>query len=353
MVSGVRYERSGAVSTITMDDGKVNALSTDMLQELNAALDQAEVDDAIVVLTGRDGVFSAGFDLAVLVGDGVAAIPMLRAGFELAHRVLSSRRPVIVACSGHAIAMGAFLLLSADYRIGVAGAAHKYTANEVAIGLTMPHAAIAHLPPGAPRQVILLGHSWGSLVGAMAAHRRPDLYAAFDSTGQIATFSDGQQIAHEFVIAEAQRPRRRLASRMQCVHWLGEFGGLWHRPKKFRPIRWMVGSPEYSWPEKLRFTNAATRSFELLYDDLVRADLGASCLELAVPVFMVPGRHDRMAPPEVAERYFNALTAPHKEVVLRVQRLREPTCHPSELRVTAHVSFRCESGVHALLRTDR
>jgi enoyl-CoA hydratase len=147
MVTGVRYERSGAVSTITMDDGKVNALSTDMLQELNAALDQAEVDDAIVVLTGRDGVFSAGFDLAVLAGDGGAAIPMLRAGFELAHRVLSSRRPVIVACSGHAIAMGAFLLLSADYRIGVAGAAHKYTANEVAIGLTMPHAAIAICRP--------------------------------------------------------------------------------------------------------------------------------------------------------------------------------------------------------------
>ena len=74
MVTGVRYERSGAVSTITMDDGKVNALSTDMLQELNAALDQAEVDDAIVVLTGRDGIFSAGFDLAVLAGDGGAAL---------------------------------------------------------------------------------------------------------------------------------------------------------------------------------------------------------------------------------------------------------------------------------------
>jgi pimeloyl-ACP methyl ester carboxylesterase len=185
-----------------------------------------------------------------------------------------------------------------------------------------------------PRQVILLGHSWGSLVGAMAAHRRPDLYAAFVSTGQIATFSDGQQIAHEFVVEEAQRRgdasavtaiasippppydgAEGLASWMQCVHWLGEFGGLWHQPKKFRPIRWMVGSPEYSWPEKLRFTNAATLSFELLYDDLVRADLGTSCLELAVPVFMVAGRHDRMAPPEVAERYFNALTAPHKEWV--------------------------------------
>jgi pimeloyl-ACP methyl ester carboxylesterase len=184
-----------------------------------------------------------------------------------------------------------------------------------------------------PRQVILLGHSWGSLVGVLAVQRRPDLYAAFVSTGQIGSFADGQRIAHEFVVTEARRRGHAeattatasrpppydgaegLASWMQCVHWLGEFGALCHQPEKFHPIRWMVNSPEYSWPEKLRFTKAATRSFELLYDDLVRADLGTSCLELAVPVFMAAGRHDRMAPPEVAERYFNALTAPHKQWV--------------------------------------
>src|SRR3954471_6548882 len=139
----VTYERSAAVATITMDDGKVNALSTGMLAELNVAFDQAAAEDAIVVLTGRTGVFSAGFDLTVLVGGDEAAAPMLRAGFELAHRLLSYPRPVVVACSGHAIAMGAFLLLAADYRIGVENPAHKYTANEVAIGLTMPRAAIA------------------------------------------------------------------------------------------------------------------------------------------------------------------------------------------------------------------
>jgi pimeloyl-ACP methyl ester carboxylesterase/DNA-binding PadR family transcriptional regulator len=165
-----------------------------------------------------------------------------------------------------------------------------------------------------PRQVILLGHSWGSLVGALAVHRRPDLFSAFVSTGQIAAFADGQRIAHDFVVAEAQRRGHKsaitamasippppylgaegLASWMQCVRWLGEFGALWHQPEKFRPIRWMLSSPEYSWPEKLRFTNAATRSFQLLYDDLVRADLSASCPELAVPVFMAAGRHDRAA----------------------------------------------------------
>src|SRR5215472_1534143 len=118
MKSLVRYEFSQSVATVTMDDGKVNVLSVEMLDQLNGALDRALDDDAVVVLTGRDGVFSAGFDLAVLRAGGPAAAQMLLAGFELAERLLQFPRPVVVACSGHAVAMGVFLLLSGDYRIG-------------------------------------------------------------------------------------------------------------------------------------------------------------------------------------------------------------------------------------------
>lgn len=131
----------GAVATITMDDGKVNVLSSAMLGEINAALDRAEAQASVVVLGGRAGVFSAGFDLPVLRDGGEAAGSMLRAGFDLAERLLSFPVPVVIACSGHAIAMGAFLVLSGDYRIGAAGP-YKITANEVAIGLTMPRAAV-------------------------------------------------------------------------------------------------------------------------------------------------------------------------------------------------------------------
>lgn len=138
----VQYRLEGNVATITLDDGKMNALSPQMLGEIDAALTRAEADKAVVVLTGREGTFSAGFDLRVLKRGGTGALGMLRAGFELSARVLSFPQPVIVACSGHAIAMGSFLVLSADYRIGTAGP-FKITANEVAIGLTMPRAAIA------------------------------------------------------------------------------------------------------------------------------------------------------------------------------------------------------------------
>jgi len=137
----VSYRLEGSTATIQMDDGKVNALSLRMFDELNGALDRAETDGAVVVITGRDGVFSAGFDLSVLRSGGPDAVPMLKSGFELARRILSFPRPVVIACSGHAIAMGVFLVLSGDYRLGVAGQ-YKITANEVAIGLTMPRAAV-------------------------------------------------------------------------------------------------------------------------------------------------------------------------------------------------------------------
>jgi len=159
MADRVTYELSESIATIAMDDGKANALSLDMLGELNAAFDQAEGDGAVVVLTGREGRFSAGFDLGVLTGGGADAADMLRSGFELAERMLSFPAPVVIASTGHAIAMGVFVVLSGDYRIGVRGP-YKYTANEVAIGLTMPRAAVEicrqRLTPAAFNRAVLL-----------------------------------------------------------------------------------------------------------------------------------------------------------------------------------------------------
>jgi enoyl-CoA hydratase len=109
-----------------------------MLSALNAALDRAVADRAVVVLTGRPNTFSAGFDLKTLTAGGVDAQKMVTMGFELGHRMLSFPTPIVVACTGHAIAMGVFLVLAADYRIGAEGP-FKIGANEVAIGITMPH----------------------------------------------------------------------------------------------------------------------------------------------------------------------------------------------------------------------
>lgn len=131
------YELEGSIATIAMDDGKVNALSIEMLKSVLAALDQAEQDGAVVVLTGREGYFSAGFDLKVFSERPDEIVEMLTLGARLSERVLTFPTPVLVACSGHAIAAGTFAALAADLRIGVTGD-YKLGLNEVKIGLTVP-----------------------------------------------------------------------------------------------------------------------------------------------------------------------------------------------------------------------
>lgn len=140
----VRYHLDAGIATITLDDGKRNALSPEMFRQINAALDRAGKDRAIVIITGREETFSAGFDLKVLNSGGASALKMLREGYSLTARVLAHPYPVIAACNGHVLAMGVFLMLSADYVIGTEGD-FKISANEVALGLTMPRVAAAML----------------------------------------------------------------------------------------------------------------------------------------------------------------------------------------------------------------
>ena len=135
------YDFTDGVARITMDDGKVNALSPAMFAQLNAAFDRAAADEAVVMFRGRQGVFSAGFDLKVLSAGGSDAETMVRAGFELAARLLDFSMPVLTVAPGHVIAMGAFLMMASDYRLGVSGP-FRITCNEVKLGLTMPRAAI-------------------------------------------------------------------------------------------------------------------------------------------------------------------------------------------------------------------
>jgi enoyl-CoA hydratase len=142
MTSTVGYELNESVATITLDDGKVNVLGPAMQEAINDALDRAEKDESkAVVLAGNQRVFSGGFDLAVFQsGDAKAALGMLAGGFELSKRCLTFPKPVIIAATGPAIAMGSFLLLSGDHRIGQPKT--KCQAIEVAIGMTIPLAAI-------------------------------------------------------------------------------------------------------------------------------------------------------------------------------------------------------------------
>lgn len=138
----VSYQLADGVATLTLCNGKVNAVSPDLIAALNTALDRAAEDKAIVILTGQPGILSGGYDLKVMTSSPEAAIGLVTQGSTLARRMLSHPYPIIVACSGHAVAKGAFLLLSADYRIGVEGP-FSIGLNEVQIGITLHHVGIA------------------------------------------------------------------------------------------------------------------------------------------------------------------------------------------------------------------
>jgi enoyl-CoA hydratase len=131
-------EITNDIALIRMDDGKANAINFEMIAALNAALDKAEADAKAIVLSGRDGRFSGGFDLnafASLGGDGV--YKLLDAGAELLLRLYGGPLPVVAACTGHAIAMGTFILLACDTRVGASGE-FKVGANEAITGMNLP-----------------------------------------------------------------------------------------------------------------------------------------------------------------------------------------------------------------------
>lgn len=137
----ISYQLEDGIATLTISNGKVNAISPDVIAAFNAALDQAEADRAIVIITGQPGILSGGYDLKVMTSSPQNAINLVAAGSTLARRMLSHPYPIIVACPGHAVAKGAFILLSADYRVGAEGP-FSIGLNEVLIGMTMHHVGI-------------------------------------------------------------------------------------------------------------------------------------------------------------------------------------------------------------------
>ncbi len=139
MSEKVKYELESGVALIVLDDGKANALSHEVLDAFGEALDQSERDKAgAVVVAGRPGRFSAGFDLSVMQGGGREAVQLLaQKGAHIGARIFDSSVPVVFGVTGHALAMGAVLCLAADVRIGARGD-YKLGLNEVAIGMALP-----------------------------------------------------------------------------------------------------------------------------------------------------------------------------------------------------------------------
>lgn len=139
--STVTTRTEGDVAVVTLDDGKANALGFDVLDGLSDALRTAETSAKAVVVLGREGKFSAGFDLKVMTGDIADARRLLGRGAEVALQVYAHPTPVVFGVTGHALAMGGILTVAPDYRVGAEGP-FKIGLNEVAIGMPVPAFAV-------------------------------------------------------------------------------------------------------------------------------------------------------------------------------------------------------------------
>ncbi len=194
------------IAHITLDDGKVNALSEQRLTELRTQLEEASSCARVTILSGRAGIFSAGFDMPTFSRDRAAIAGMVTAGIHTVLQMLEHPHPIVAVCTGHAYPMGAFLLLSCDVRLGSRGD-YRIGMNEVAIGITVPHFALALAqarltPPGlvsvltgrmfSPDDALLAGyldevHDAAALPAAALAHAEMLLgidLAAYRSTKQ-------------------------------------------------------------------------------------------------------------------------------------------------------------------------
>ncbi|CAN5670299.1 crotonase/enoyl-CoA hydratase family protein [soil metagenome] len=203
MSGPVTYRHDDAIAVITLDDGKANVLGLAMQQAINEALDQADRDDVgAVVIAGNHKVFSGGFDLKVFQsGDVAASVAMLKGGFELSHRLLSYPKPVVMAATGHAIAMGAFLLCSGDHRIAAPG--YNIQANEVAIGMVLPYAALGVL------KLRLTRSAYQQAVGLAKVY--------FGESAKAAGFIDEIDLP-ERVLERAEEAARQFAGLHQGAH---------------------------------------------------------------------------------------------------------------------------------------
>ena len=141
MSSKTSYEITDGVAVLRLDDGKANAVGYDTLAAIDRALDDAEQSAGALVITGREGRFSAGFDLSVIGESAQAARDLVAAGARTATRIYGAQVPVVAACNGHALAFGAIMLLSSDVRIG-ADVEAKIGLTEVSIGMPLPIFAV-------------------------------------------------------------------------------------------------------------------------------------------------------------------------------------------------------------------
>ena len=186
------------------------------------------------------------------------------------------------------------------------------------------------------RRLVLVGHSWGSVVGVLTVSRYPELFSCYVGIGQVADVKESESVSYQWTLDQARRTgNRRAIDALVRIgpppydgdwqkkvlterRYVARFGGEIHGSRNGAfglVLRGLLFSREYTLRDRINFFRGILGSMRLLWPQLLEVDLSASTPGLSIPVFFVEGRHDREAPSQIAERYFYSLRAPAKELV--------------------------------------
>jgi len=184
-------------------------------------------------------------------------------------------------------------------------------------------------------KIFLLGESWGSTLGIWLVQHYPKLYYAFIGTGQMVAFSEAEKLDYKqaLKIADEHGDKQKLEKlknqgpppyygndviwkEVTYLNYLNDY------MSKKTNIEWPkynaygdIGGPEYGLYDKVNYLLGMVNAFNHVYQHLYNIDLRKQAVKIDVPVYLMEGRYDIIAPPVLAKEYYNALISPHKEFI--------------------------------------
>jgi pimeloyl-ACP methyl ester carboxylesterase len=185
-------------------------------------------------------------------------------------------------------------------------------------------------------RLVLVGHSWGTVIGTLAVARSPQLYSCYVGIGQISNMAEGEALSYQWVLDQARQGHHRRALRSLTAMgpppytsdwqkktvteraYLAKFGGQVRASRHGAMgmvLRSLLVAPEYTLRDRVNFFRGVLGSMRLLWPQLLEVDLFEQVPELQVPVFFIEGRHDWEVPSILSARYFEALRAPSKRLI--------------------------------------
>lgn len=182
-------------------------------------------------------------------------------------------------------------------------------------------------------KIILMGHSWGSILGVLLVQRYPELFSAYVGIGQVTNLTDNEMISYQFTLHEAKKRGNKKAEKellkLQPPYfsdikqlnkqrkWLNKFGGALYNQTSILPLlKTILGAPEYTIRDIIRFVQGTVFTLETLWEEIIKEiDLPKDAKKFSMPVYFILGKHDYNTPFELAEEYFTKLQAPKKELI--------------------------------------